>query len=189
MTIDRKVAAEKTQEAVDLSVRTFESTIGRNAEIITQRVSFYDKLIILNGGTLALSFSVASSFHSLTQIKHLLAVSDLLSAWKLLIVSIVLSLLSNWLNLNFIFNMSQRLHVLQKQISDSRMHYAALPLNPTAKFDPLDVSVEGSQARERTERMHRGAFEIAAAFGLISQGATFLAYISLYLFAKANIIS
>jgi hypothetical protein len=189
MTNDLKDAIEKSHQVVDHALRDIQSSNDRNAEGITQRVSFYDKLIILNGGTLAISFSAATSFHSLTQVKHLSAVNDLLSAWKLLIISIVLSLLSNWLSLNFILNMSQLLHGVLQQVSISRLNNAALPLDPTLKFEPLDASAEASRVRGKKERSYMASLQVGAFFGLVSQGATFLAYISLYLFARANLVA
>jgi len=64
-------------------------------EYLKFQVSFFDKLIVLNGGTLALSFSAAITVHS--RIPSFQPVfSDILTAWKLLMVAIIAALLCIW---------------------------------------------------------------------------------------------
>jgi hypothetical protein len=73
------------------SLEQADAVLIKMFEFVKLRAAYFDKLIILNGGTLALSFSAVATFHA-----HPLATTQqfpipyLLLAWKLLMSSIVL---------------------------------------------------------------------------------------------------
>lgn len=63
-------------------------------EIVKLRIAFWDKLVILNAGSLALSVSAAASFRG-----HTIGdagVGYLFASWKLMILAIVFSMIAQW---------------------------------------------------------------------------------------------
>jgi hypothetical protein len=91
-----------------------DSQLEKFQNLTSLRTAFYDKLIVLNGGTLAISFTAATSFHGPNAQWKLLGLSNLFSAWELLIIAIVLSFISNYLTLGVVTN---QMSILSSRLS------------------------------------------------------------------------
>jgi hypothetical protein len=180
---------ENAQDQITSALRTMEGLTDKLAELVKLQISFFDKLIILNGGTLAVSFTAATGFHTHFAGKQPVAANDLFSAWQLLIISIVLSLVSNWLNMSYILNTTLYITTRALTVDIFRAQEAQQLLEPEVVPTPLDVSPEKLERDARNIAIYNGAQGLAMFFGLISQGATFLSYISLFKFARANFLN
>jgi hypothetical protein len=143
------------------------------------RTSFYDKLIVLNGGTLTISFTAATSFHDPNAQWKLLDLSNLFSAWELLIIASVLSFISNYLTLGVVTN--------QMAIMSNRLMNAyGVVWSKTAP----EKTIESERQNQRSERVLTGAKyseKIALWLGVIAQMCTVYAYICLFKFARLNL--
>jgi len=81
------------QETVDEMHRTLDGAI----KIIERRIAFFDRLILLAGGTFALSLTFVSTLHKAQgQNANFVSVWSLKAAWILMLFCIVLSWLHNW---------------------------------------------------------------------------------------------
>ena len=190
MTVDVQSAAAKAQAVIDQASSKEEAQLSRNSEIVSQKISFFDKLIILNGSTLAISFTAATGFHPHLQAAgRFLAYIDLFSAWRLLIISIIGSLVSNWLSMSYIANVTALMHLREAEYINLRVAAASQSLIPETKVVPLDTSPERQRSDRIKIRTYDVAFQAANFLGLISQGATFLSYISLYKFARTSLLN
>src|ERR1700758_48025 len=84
-----------TQIADEMIGASMQELVSPAAEVQKLHISFWDKLVLLNAGTLTLSFTAAASFHG-----HTIGdggVGYLFAAWKLLILSMIFALLAQWL--------------------------------------------------------------------------------------------
>jgi hypothetical protein len=100
---DQDALIDRLQEQSLNDLNLLQSAMSEAAlELVKLRVSYFDKLIVLNAGTLALSFSAVFTFVSRTTVDmRNVPIDSLLNAWKLLIFSIIGALISNWLHMNF----------------------------------------------------------------------------------------
>jgi hypothetical protein len=142
------------------------------------RLSYYEKLVVLNGGTLAISFTAVTALHGQLIHGKPLFVADLLSAWQLLIIAIVGCLLADWLGINSIVNF--RL-VLGTKTMD--LHGMLYQRSATPNAPPREFRTPGQLRSESRKLYIANCLEQASLFlGMVSQGATLFAYICLYKF-------
>jgi hypothetical protein len=165
---------------------------GPVGEFLKHRISYFDKLIILNGGTLALSFSAAATFyahaHAAANGTHI-PFDSVLTAWKLLMFSIVAALVSNWLTI--IAN--EKVYVLEA-IKLIRLRTFVLftyfrDAVPNIHIDWTSAIRTPKIAKKEQSQGRVAKWGAWAAFflGLLSQLATIASYFYLYKFVGANI--
>jgi hypothetical protein len=165
---------------------------GPLGEFLKHRISYFDKLIILNGGTLTLSFSAAATFYAHAAGKNHIPFSSLLTAWKLLMFSIVAALASNWLTMSasqksysLAANRLSRLRMLGFLVyfRDAYPNFRNVDLTPA-------IETKEIAAKELTEnRVAKWADRVALFLGFLAQLTTFASYVYLYKFAGANVLA
>jgi hypothetical protein len=89
---------QKSIEDANASLMSMlEEVYNRGPEVIYLykiRIGFWDKLVILNAGTLALSFTIVAALRGHTVGDG--GIGFLFAAWKLLLIAIALSILAQW---------------------------------------------------------------------------------------------
>lgn len=166
------------------------------------RISFYEKLILLSGGSFALSLTFLSSLHRAT-LKPLTSMRALECAWILLLVSIVLSWLHNLYSSTAVEQLMEAnaslvgsTHI--KRISKMLIRTATLfgvaepsPVGLTDGAKKLaehlqsvvkEITDKGTKFGEATTRMRR----VAGGFGFFALLSVLVAFILLVVFAVKN---
>ena len=145
------------------------------------RISYWEKLTVLNAGTLALSFTAAAAFRG-----H--AIGDgglgyLFAAWKNLIASIALCLVAQWLTWLAATHFQRFMfaNLIKRKLDRVR-----------DALGPVERSVsnmeEAYQRIEKAAKGVQGGYDRAAQFiGIVAQIFTIVAYVWLYKFAHLNL--
>ena len=172
---------EELYEALDAVVAEHLATEGDARDIVKTRIAFWDKLVVLNAGTLALTFSAASSFrgHSIGDG----GVGYLFAAWKLLSASILLAIFAQWAAGNFIAHY----HVALKANLFNRRFESLLRKLKKAGGN-IDEDHDSWQAIRKAANFNFGQVDrISIIAGLLAQGLTYVAFLWVYLFARVNL--
>ena len=151
------------------------------------RVSHYEKLVGLCAGTLALSFTAATAFHT-QHAREVGAFPGLLQAWQLLLGAIVLGVVSNWLTVNALANLSNTLGVQQ---IDLHLDLLRQRLGQKLSDYPKDYQDKWNRESTKASRWEKTAnimIRLAEVLGVLSQLAAFLAFVALYYFAKTVLL-
>jgi hypothetical protein len=149
------------------------------------RIAFYDKLVILNGGTLALSFTAAFGLYQrVSPTLHIAAIGYLFLAWKLLMISIVSSLISNWLSIHGTGATSTYLTTKMTETQVTLTQSALRGINPET-----EVKVPTNTEQEKTAHKIAGLCKnLGSLVGIASLIITFISYVYLFKFATANLL-
>jgi hypothetical protein len=175
----------KRQEEFDAILDEFHSTAPTVTELVKVKIAFWDKLAILNAGTLALSFSAASSFrgHSVGDG----GVGYLLAAWKLLILSILLALVAQWCavgsathfhNWMLAFRVHRRLQRIRESLDREGLSLPAMQADLQA-----DAKKSVDRAKPYAQPLERAAQWIGAVACISAAGGFYW----LYTFARLNL--
>ena len=140
--------------------------------------------MILNAGTLALSFTAATTFHT-QHAQAMASLSSLLWAWQLLILAIVLSIVSNWMSVTGVVHFGIWQSLMQQKFNFGLVRSSLRKfLAGKDQVERIGEELEG----ERFGR-HEKSFGIfdrpSQVVGFCAQCATFWAFVLLYQFAKA----
>lgn len=147
-------------------------------EIEKLRIASLERIIILCGGTLTLSYTAAVNFRSHIPTGGVSQLTDLLMAWKLLIAAIVIALASIFFT------------ILGSDHSNVWNTYNSTNLE--IEFSRADQSEPSPFAKnrdraERSRKLHERFSFIAKCGALAAQITTCISYVFLYLFAKASL--
>jgi hypothetical protein len=173
-------------ETVDLVVQRATDNMNRVAEhgkdVYAIRCEFLYKLAVLNGGTLALTLSAATAFHTRGELRPLANVSMLLHAYEFLIGSIILSLIATWI---FIEGSTNARALV---VSGTSMLNQFWLDNRESMMSKTDFS-EAPQTDELDRLYNRSRILDHWGIGLSisAQIGTILAFIFLFLFVRANL--
>jgi hypothetical protein len=183
----------ETKQHLDKMLDTIDNLLsGPLGEFLKHRISYFDKLIILNGGTLALSFSAAATFYARAAAsKTHFQSNSLLTAWQLLMFSIVAALVSNWLTMSAnqkSYTLAATRLIRLRMLASLAYIRDAVP-NISVDMTPA-IETKEIAAKELTHsRVAKWADNVALFLGFLSQLATVASYFYLYKFAGANILA
>jgi hypothetical protein len=153
-------------------------------EAIKLRMAHQEKLVILNAGTLALSFSAITAYHA-QHSQSSVSTGSLQHAWQLLMCAIVLSLNANWLCVYSTTHYANSQYMTQVSASFDRYEGSFKDLLPDyAKRQRarLDIETERGEIAGRYSNIFTTSSHV---FGLLAQLVTCLAFVFLYYFAKS----
>jgi hypothetical protein len=176
---------DEIQRDYDVALDEMYGVAPEIIDLFKVRISFWDKLVILNAGTLALSFTVAATFRG-----H--AVGDggvgyLFAAWKLLLISIVSAVFAQWTATGaatFFFKASVALRANRKFVRVSeKIATAGLQCNGTH----LELIGKTQIDAHRSGESYRRLEFVAHACGALSQAASTVAFYWLYRFTHVNL--
>jgi hypothetical protein len=180
---DIQAASEKLLNLLSAA----DAQLSRGIELLVLRVGFYDKLVILNGGTLALSFTAATGLHGhLNPSKPALLPQDLFLAWELLMFSIVGSVICNWLSMSSVTSQS---NFITEKVTGLHAAWALLALRAIKPEIQHIAPTPDEKIEAAKQKSARILGSVGAYFGLLSQLATFTSYIFLFRYAKANLLN
>src|SRR5208282_759104 len=83
-------------------------------KMIERRIAFFDRLILLAGGSFALSLTLVSTLHKTAQNADFVSAGCLKAAWVLMLVCIIFSWIHNWYRVT----VAERVYLMgQKRVS------------------------------------------------------------------------
>lgn len=183
----RESIAEGLAKALDVGKSGLDTMIEGYREHLRLVVSFFDKLVILNGGTLAITFSALFAFHN-SNPKGKIDTADLFIAWKLLIASTVAALLCSWLNIAVV---SVQTKATEQLMMRAYLTASTMKLNSAIAGAQIDVASLMPSDKEQKKLKHsltgtQWIGNVARWLGLAAKLATVTSYYYLYLFAQAS---
>lgn len=178
---------EVLQSAEDLLAK-FPGSDLTFSEIFKARQSFFEHLMLLNAGTLSLLLTVICAIAASNHLNtfHLKDGSRLVIGCWMLILSIILSLIHNHLNLTFAahmfgFRLSSGMHVSVVRFKEAYLKAVGQPPPP----EPGDL---GEQAEESL-RKSKTTETLCRYIGPAAQVLTILAYVEFVVSMRATISS
>ena len=171
--LDDKDHIELQDEVLELGA-AFASSIFEARKL---QISFWDKLVILDAGTLALSINATTAFRG-----HIVGdggVGFLFAAWKLLIVSMVLAVLAQWLG--SLSTQHFPMAVSSKLIADRRIR---LRYKGADIFDGTPEAIKASSLK--SFRIDRSLWITAVSLGMASLVLMIYAFVFLGRFGLVN---
>lgn len=168
-------------------------SLERRAELITEVgpdipydgklfIEFHDRLLIMNGATLALSFTMAGAFHShSTPAATLASVSSLLWAWRFLVSSIALCVVSNWCKTVSVVHFTAYYRAALIRI---RVRQLAMHLKAEHTDGDLPESIRKSDS---SKDAYASTSRWSTVFGVAAKIASIAGLICLYFFGSANV--
>ncbi len=157
-----------------------------SSQVFSARQGFYEKLILLNGATLTLLFTVIGGVsHSAITMDALNSVANLLfvGCW-LFILSIMLSLLHNHLNIATLIHMSSSVKWASVQGSRALLRMSMMSAGIASSMEAIPIPDPEAQ-----KALKRGAIteNICKWVGTAAQASTILGYIALVFLLRAVI--
>lgn len=178
----KSVDPERLSEITDSVIDTAYGNAEAVRDIFKMRIAFWDKLTVLNAGTLALSFTAAFSFRN--QVVGDGGFGYLFAAWKMFISSIVLALSAQLFAVVAISHLHRTLSANVFKRSLDRLDREVVKGGGTANKGAPSYLRIASAAHE-----DHPAFEsIAHWLGIAAHLATLVGYVWLYKFARINLI-
>lgn len=182
---DLRTRLNDVQDAFDATLDEVYNTAPEILEITKIRIGLWDKVAILNAGTLALSLSAFASFRG-----HTIGdggVGYLFAAWKLMILAIVCSLGAQWaatVSTTYIRRqlIALKTHRKLKRIEERLILEGVTLTEPHRSL--LDEADREASKGNRYARPFERAAHLAGAAGLL---ATILGFYWLFRFAHTNI--
>jgi hypothetical protein len=175
---------ENLDRIVERTTDYFSSAVQHGKDILAIRSEFLYKLAILDGATLALTFSAATAFHARGVARPLANVQMLLHAYQFLIGSLILSLLANSLFILASENVTAFMvggHgvVYNFWLAKRQNLTSHTVVSPTLPFNKKQFERWGTYLKvfDRT----------GIALSMAAQTCTILAFIFLFFFVRANI--
>jgi uncharacterized membrane protein (DUF441 family) len=153
-------------------------------DAVKVRISHQEKLMGLCAGTLALSFTAATTVHA----QHTLQASSLAQlfrAWQLLLSAIVVGVVSNWLSVNGLSNFTGYLGMKQTDVYFSFLERTLLKLAPSYAQQEREAWNHESKRLSRLSKTANILIRTAAIVGLLAQILAFSGFLFLYFFAKS----
>lgn len=161
------------------------STTPEILELTKIRIGFWDKLVILNAGSLALSVSAAASFRG-----HTIGdggVGYLLASWKLMILAIGCSMVAQWAA-------TGSATYLRRQLTSLKTHRKLTSIQAMLTNAGVDtpaglrkLTADASEDVGLGQRYARPFERIAHYVGTASQICTVWSFYYLYRFANVNL--
>lgn len=188
MTSNEEQAAKLRDESIDSlldSLSSVENAERIDTEIRKQQMAFYDRLSLLAGGTLTLTFTALSVLLKQPGVSgNISALYVLDCAWALLVFSLIWSVLANHQLLLFL---DRRRNFVFERVAEFRRYFRQQTIakyqktrGDAAVEEPKDISDEPKDDYSACESR-------AKMFGLVSQLAIFTAYALLLVFFSINI--
>ena len=191
---DREATIQEMHHGLDGAIKTIE-----------RRIAFFDKLILLAGGSFALSLTFVSTLHkSQAQNASFVSVWCLKAAWVFMLLCILLSWIHNWYRCRaaerLLFAAQDRISPFQHQVNaefsgrGSALFegVTAAELNLGEVFDALKtLSVaEATKAENSVEQMRKGAIAVlvkATWIGNLAFLCVMVSFVLLLVFAVRNV--
>lgn len=173
MSIDLNKIEELGEEAIAAVLNPLSEA---GVDFLKMLISYWDRLVVLNAGIFALSFTAAIALR-----EH--AVGDggigyLFSAWKLLISSIACALLAQIAaslsagHLKIVIHGSEAIRIIRKMRAKANIEQSPLQVEPKVKQS------------DRYEAITRHSSHF---FGMLAQITNFIALLRLYTFVHINL--
>jgi hypothetical protein len=182
---DPQTPLADAQDAFDIALDEIYNTTPEILDLVKIRISFWDKLALLNAGTLALSFSASASFRGHSAGDG--GVGYLFAAWKLMILAIILSLVAQWAA-------TGSATYLRRQLLALKTHRRLIRIQQNLTKNAIQLGEPHHSLLNETERevdkakSYARPFELVAHIaGALAQVATILGFYWLYRFAHTNL--
>ena len=180
-----EISNDEIQRDYDVALDEMYSIAPDVVDLFKIRIGFWDKLVILSAGALALSFTIAASFRG-----HAFGdggLGYLFAAWKLLVVAIVSAVIAQWTAIGaatFFFRAAVTLRAHRKFVRLSEKIDRA---GKQSTGSHLDMVGKTEVDAEKSGKSYRRIEFISHACGFISQIAVMVAFYWLYRFARVNL--
>lgn len=177
-----KEQLSKIKECGTVLIQTVYDSLDGQRDLIKIRIGIWDKLTVLNAGTLALSFTAASAFHAHANGDG--GVGYLFASWKLLIISIGFACFAQHVAALALERLQGYAtgHLFKRKLED--LHTEATESGVALTSDTPQMK----SIKDVTEASMQGIGQVAMAAGFIAQILTVAAYFWLYRFARTNLI-
>jgi hypothetical protein len=183
---DSHTPIDDAQDAFDAALDEIYSVTPEILELTKFRLSFLDKLAILNAGTLALSLSASASFRD-----HLVGDGGfgyLFAAWKLTIMAIVCSMFAQWAS-------TASATYLRRQLAGLKTHRKLIRIEQKLSKSGIQMAEphrslidEADRDVTKAKKYARPLELVAHTLGAVAQLTTILGFYWLYRFAHVNLL-
>jgi hypothetical protein len=163
-------------------VRSFTSDA---LELAKLRLGFLDKLVILDGATLALSFTISATFRSITPRHGDGGVGYALAVWKLLMLSVGAALIAQWLLTLSTTHLSHSLSAARISLRIRRAAHIAEARDSSTQ--PTDLLGRLDKANAISSKSHSPMSRMSFLLGVAAQVFTIMAFYWLYRYVKINV--
>lgn len=155
-----------------------EDLSGTDLQALQGMLGFNEKLFLLCGGTLTLSFSIALGLGShLSQQQHIVKLTLLIWAWRLLVISLFCCLYFHEYVVVLILNISRRMGY-----TGFTSTVTSLKTATAVEIDTTDFEKQIKKVDKTLKRMRNGL----VVTGLLAKACTFIAFFLLLRFIEAN---
>ena len=155
-------------------------------ELDKLKISFWDKLVIVDAGALALSLTAAGFFRGHSHGDG--GVGYLLAAWKLLIGSMAFAIMAQWILTSAAVYSARQLRALATQLKLGRIEQKTQEFNVPMRPATKDLMTTSRKDAEESGKLATGFENAAHICGAIAQVGTLAAFMWLYVFARVNLI-
>jgi hypothetical protein len=179
------VVQQAYKDDFERKIATKEAYFSRGFEIERQRITFYDRLILLAAGTLTLSFTAATSFQAKSGNAAIADAGYLTTEAILLAISIACALAFSWLTLSSLIFANR---AITTDTSIANRKFSSMLASSMLFHWTHDVVPEADHMEyERAMRRAKLTRILAAVFAIASLLTFLTAYIFFFLFVYANL--
>jgi hypothetical protein len=185
---NKTAAKERMEAAMSRTIETTDEQVARVVEAVKLKIAFYDRLLLLSGATVTLTFTATSTLHA-NSAKLLLATRFLILGWILLVYSILACIASNWLSISAGIQQSTMVMTVMAAARHTLLKMAVQAYKPDAPF-PDNAQTPAELEKQARQGKSREIIEkISNYLGFSAQLAVCGAYILLLRFLIKNILS
>jgi len=187
--LDKQAMAAAVSEAASTaSVKSFDRLVEKTGTIAKLRLEFFDRIILLDGGTVALSVTLISSFaakggHRVSFLPAIIA------SWAAFFLSMMLALTRNWVEHNRLAKAETNNYLVAVRYSgEALLNFGKEVSGPSAGVEELRKVVdEGEALFKKEQKRHESLLFWTTVFGSISLACMLAGFAFLLIFAIKNI--
>ncbi|MGH7744697.1 MAG: hypothetical protein ACREQ5_07765 [Candidatus Dormibacteria bacterium] len=187
--LDKKdVAAAISEGAFTEATKSFERLTQKTDTIAKLRLEFFDRIVLLDGGTVALSVTLISSFASKST-HGLKSILLLVFSWSAFLLSMVLALTRNWFEHDRLGKAETNNYLIAVQQSSKALLNLGKDVSGSCpEVEQMQKVIEQGDTVFKTEQeKHESLLFWTKVAGIASLVATLLGFILLLFFAVKNI--
>lgn len=184
----KDIAVAISEGASSEAAKSFERLTQKTDTIAKLRLEFFDRIVLLNGGTVALSVTLIGSFASKSN-HNVKSVWLLILSWSAFLLSMVFALTRNWFEHDRLSKAETNNYLIAVQQSTKALLNLGKNVSGSCSEveEVQDVIEQGDTLLKGQQKKHQSLLFWTQVAGITSLGATLLGFILLLFFAIKNI--
>jgi hypothetical protein len=186
--MDKKELAATIAKAAFAESSKYSERLTQQFDAIAKmRMEFFDRIILLDGGTVALSVTLVGSFVSKSRLS---ALTPLFASWVAFLLSMLLGLTRNWIEHDRLAKAETNSWLLaQRQYFEAEKNLGKAMAGESPQVNDLQKVLDQGNAVFKTEQdKHESLLFWTKAVGIASLVCTLVGFSLLLVFAVKNIL-